>query len=290
MTRTALLLLVVATSGCAPPVACRVRETYGAVAGAHRVHQLSADGRVLAIDSREPGGEGHVAFDYDAEGRLVRRRSESTHEAYRAPHPSPLDRPAGHFEETVEYEYDRDGKKRRARRGSTVETYRWDGDRLVEIRRRGSDTYAWTMRYDGARLVEVRHVVDGRVTMKRDYEYDAAGRRVRESFSADFLAAPWSFSYEYDTEGRFVARSLLVDGRSLPRERVERDARGRIVRVSIESSETRFSYDGDGRILRIERTGEPARQFQHGDGCTSAMTKELVSDPLERIWTWPEVL
>lgn len=290
--RIGALLMLLLLSACGPSTACRVRERYGRVAGSFRVHRLARDGRVITIVTTGHGKRGRETFTYDGSDRLVRHEKEWSQEEYYAPHPSSLDRAAMSSTVVVEYTYGSDGKKRSAHRGNDVETYRWEGDQLVEVRRRGTDTYEWHLRWDGPRLLEARHVVRGRETMKFAYEYDARGKRVREVLTADFLTQPQTFAYEYDAAGRLVARTLMIDGKPVPNQsdRIQWDRRGRIVRLSRRDIVTSFTYDAAGRVNRIEHTGDGAQTFEYESGCTSAMTERLLGNRLDSIWNPVELM
>jgi YD repeat-containing protein len=288
-----LLSSILVAAGCGPSTACRVREDYGRVSGSYRIHRIAADGRLISIAATGHGESGHVAFTYDGHGRLVRRERTWSQETYRAPHPSPLDRIAGSSKSVVEWDYGADGKKVRARRDDgAVETYRWNGDNLVGIQRRGSDSYDWEMRWEGSNLLEARHIANGRASMIFAYEYDARGRRVRETLTADFLAQNRWWSYEYDPSGALVVRKLVIDGvESLyGSDVIERDDRGQITRISKEGITTTFEWDQRGRLIRTQRRDDPAQTFQYEDDCTSEMTKDVMADPLASVWNPVETM
>ncbi len=287
-----LLALVLWAVGCAPTTACRAREAHGPVAGSYRVHRFASDGRVLAIIATGHGESGRDAFTYDGAGRLVRRETTWSQDAYRAPHPSRLDRDAMSSTTVVDYTYGSDGKKARARRGADVETYRWHDDQLVEVERTGAERYAWRLRWDGPRLLEARHVSNGRATMTFAYTYDASGRRTREVLTADFLAQPRTFVYAYDPAGHLVARDLVIDGAPVvgQSDRLTWDARGRLVRLARHDIVTSFTYDAEGRVVRVEHTGDSPRTFEYEASCTSGMSERLLGDPLATIWSPVETL
>lgn len=235
---------------------------------------------------------GHITrYRYDALNRLVEKRypgGGSEHYAFDV---------AGNLAASTDgngkvtsFTYDAmDRVVRRDQPDGTVDTFTYaaDGQRQSAVSAAGTTTYSYDMRGllttitlpGGSTVARTRDAAGNLATLTTpsgttSYSYDALGRLIGAS------SASGSASIAYDLAGNVV-------GRSLPNGSVaqyERDARGRVTSLSysnggttiasyanqytsagrrsrvveLDGSDTRYTYDGRGRLSAETRTGTSA--------------------------------
>jgi YD repeat-containing protein len=294
-----------------PELACRVRKNTGPVSGSYYEYQLARDGRAIEVQYESGTVHSRDVFVHDDTGRLLRR--ERSGSAEDSPTYQVL---AQSWRETIAYGYDASGRrtsKERRRvqvredryedgtRATRVESWtRWQylyaGDRLAAVEWIDSSDKrpeAWRLVYDGDRLVQTRHEVEGRVTFLHEFKYDNSGRRVEQVSVTASGGLPTTHELRYDQAGRLIARDgvsgfCTSTSQRYPQDSLEYDAAGRVVRHVYREFQTDYAYDDKGRIVRIEHKGgrpedHSLSEHVYSDGCTAAITRALVPDPVNYV-------
>jgi YD repeat-containing protein len=191
--------------------------------------RLGPDDEILRVDP--PASDG-VTFDYDARGRLVRARPDTSPE--------------------VRWGYDLLGRPIEIASGSDV--VRFERDEEGDVIRIERPDHAWHLERDSLGTLTGLHAEDIRL----DYDYDTEGRMVRARRSG-------KSRIEVRRDDRGLVEAFVIDG-TQDGLVLRHGSSDRVASIAIDDRIVDVKWDGDGRVIEWSDGGGTRKFAYREDG------------------------